>query len=114
MLKRLLYLIRDEFGLSRSQARGFLVVAVVMVLCWFGPLTYDRFTSEESTVIPEADSRKADSLLAILEKIQPEKPYYTKSNRNEYSTKEIEENPERRYRCFILTLISLLLRNLKS
>ncbi len=95
MLKRLLYLIRDEFGLSRSQARGFLVVAVVMVLCWFGPLTYDRFTSEESTVIPEADSRKADSLLAILEKIQPEKPYYTKSNRAEYSTKEIEENPER-------------------
>ena len=83
MLKRLLYLIRDEFGLSRGQARGFLVVAVVMVLCWFGPLTYDRFTSEESTVIPEADSRKADSLLAILEKIQPEKPYYTKSNRAE-------------------------------
>ncbi|AXE17989.1 helix-hairpin-helix domain-containing protein [Runella rosea] len=95
MLKRLLYLIRDEFGLSRSQARGFLVVAVVMILCWFGPLTYDRFVSEESTIIPEADSRKADSLLAILEKIQPEKPYYTKSNRVDYSQKDRDENPER-------------------
>jgi competence protein ComEA len=95
MLKRLLYLIRNEFGLTRSQARGFLVVAVVMVLCWFGPLTYDRFTSEKSTVIPETDSRKADSLLAILENIQPEKPYYSKSNRADYSQKDGDENPER-------------------
>ncbi|WP_428657446.1 ComEA family DNA-binding protein [Runella sp.] len=95
MLKRLLYLIRDEFGLSRSQARGFLVIAAVMILCWFGPLTYDRFMSEESTIITEADSRKADSLLAILEKIQPEKPYYSKSDRSTYQPKDSEENPER-------------------
>lgn len=94
MFQRLLSLIRDEFGLTRSQARGFLAIAVVMILCWFGPLTYDRLTSEESTVIPEADSRKADSLLAILEKIQPEKPYYAKSNRADYSQKDREENPE--------------------
>ncbi|AEI49570.1 ComEA family DNA-binding protein [Runella slithyformis] len=94
MFQRLLSLIRDEFGLTRSQARGFLAMAVVMILCWFGPLTYDRLTSEESTVIPEADSRKADSLLAILEKIQPEKPDYSQSNRADYSQKDREENPE--------------------
>lgn len=94
MFKHLLSLIRDEFGLTRSQARGFLAMAVVMILCWFGPLTYDRLTAEESTVIPEADSHKADSLLAILEKIQPEKPYYSKSNRADYSQKDREENPE--------------------
>jgi competence ComEA-like helix-hairpin-helix protein len=95
MFQRLLYAIRDEFGLSRSQARGFLALAVLMLACWFGPLVYDRFVSTTPQTISKADSRTADSLLAILESIQPEKPSYAQSNYARFSNKETNENPER-------------------
>jgi competence protein ComEA len=95
MFKRLLFLIRDEFSLSRSQARGFLALAVLMLTCWFGPLMYDRFVSITPQTIGKADSKTADSLLAILESIQPEKPVYGKSNYASFLNKEAYENPER-------------------
>lgn len=94
MFQRLLYTIRDEFGLSRSQARGFLVLAAIMMVCWFGPLTYERFFSQAPKIISPSDARTADSLLAILETIQPEKPTYGKSNYQTFLAKEVE-NPER-------------------
>ncbi len=94
MFKRLLLLIRDEFGLSRSQARGFLALAGLMLACWFGPLVYDRFISSTPQTISEADKKTADSLLTVLESIQPEKPVYGKSNYANFSNKETNENPE--------------------
>lgn len=94
MLQRLLLVIRDEFGLSRSQARGFLALAVLMMLCWFGPLAYDRFFNQTPKTVSQSDARTADSLLAILEKIQPEKPGYGKSYDKTYAPKEVD-NPER-------------------
>lgn len=94
MFQRLLLVIRDEFGLSRSQARGFLALAVLMMLCWFGPLAYDRFFNQTPKTISQSDARTADSLLAILEKIQPEQPRYGKSYEKTHTTKEVD-NPER-------------------
>ncbi len=94
MFKRLSYFVRDEFGLSRSQTRGFLLISALMVICWFGPVLYDHFFDIPSTTISETDSRKADSLLAVLEKIQPVRPNYAKANRSGFQPKEIEENPE--------------------
>ncbi|MEI7582256.1 helix-hairpin-helix domain-containing protein [Runella sp.] len=94
MFQRLLFVIRDEFGLSRSQARGFLALAVLMMLCWFGPLAYDRFFNQTPKTVSQSDARTADSLLAILEKIQPEKPVYGKSYERTYPSKEVD-NPER-------------------
>lgn len=94
MLQRLLLLIRDEFGLSRSQARGFLVLAVLIALSWFGPLVYQRFLQNEPQVVSKEDSRIADSLLTILEGIQPVKPIYGNTNRPNYANKPFE-NPER-------------------
>lgn len=94
MFQRFLNVIRDEFGLSRSQARGFLVLAAIMMVCWFGPLMYERFFSQAPKTISPSDARTADSLLAILQTIQPEKPTYGKSNYQTFSAKEVE-NPER-------------------
>jgi competence ComEA-like helix-hairpin-helix protein len=87
-------IISDEFGLSRSQARGFLALAFLIMLCWFGPLAYDRFFNQTPKTISPSDARTADSLLAILEKIQPEKPVYGKSYDKTYAAKEVD-NPER-------------------
>lgn len=94
MFQRFLNVIRDEFGLSRSQARGFLVLAAIMMVCWFGPLMYERFFSQAPKTISPSDARTADSLLAILQTIQPEKPTYGKSSYQTFSAKEVE-NPER-------------------
>ncbi|MEZ4904305.1 MAG: helix-hairpin-helix domain-containing protein [Spirosomataceae bacterium] len=91
MLQRLLLLIRDEFGLSRSQARGFLVLAVFIALSWFGPLIYQRFLQYNPPVISKEDSQTADSLLAVLERMQPAQPTY--GNRSNFIEKPFE-NPE--------------------
>jgi competence protein ComEA len=69
-------------------------LAVLMMLCWFGPLAYDRFFNQTPKIISQSDARTADSLLTILEKIQPEKPVYGKSYEKTYATKEVD-NPER-------------------
>ncbi len=94
-MQSIVELLQDFFGFSRKEVRGFLVLVGLMLTLWFAPLIYDRF----SPAIPtrsKTDDRTADSLVAILEKIQPEKPAY----QNFESRKEDSENPER---PFVLT-----------
>lgn len=71
MFSQLLFLIRDEFGLSRAQARGFLAVAMLMILGWFGPLIFDRMFPKDDTTLSATDRQMADSLLSVLNQIQP-------------------------------------------
>jgi competence protein ComEA len=88
-MKQLLYQIRDYFGITRREARGFVAVVVLIVVLWFGPLAYERFFPALPPNIAAADARTADSLLAILEAQQPLRPNYAKNN------KRFEESPER-------------------
>ena len=90
-MKRLLYLIRDYFGITRREARGFVAVVVLIVALWFGPLAYERFFPALPQPITATDARTADSLLAILEAQQPLRPDYAKS----YNNKRFEDSPER-------------------
>lgn len=90
MFQRLLFAIRDEFGVSRSQARGLMVLAALMVLCWFGPFLVGRLLPLPSPEISQADRQTADSLVAVLESIQPEKPTYSSKNYANYSSKTPE------------------------
>lgn len=88
-MKQLLYQIRDYFGITRREARGFVAVVVLIIVLWFGPLVYERFFPALPQSITTTDSRTADSLLAILDAQQPLRPDYTKNN------KRFEESPER-------------------
>ncbi|TAE36829.1 MAG: helix-hairpin-helix domain-containing protein [Runella slithyformis] len=90
MIKRLLYQIRDYFGVTRREARGFVAVVVLIVVLWFGPLAYERFFPALPQPITTTDNRTADSLLAILEAQQPLRPDYAKNNKQRF-----EESPER-------------------
>lgn len=90
MFQRLLFAIRDEFGVSRSQARGFMVLAALMVVCWFGPFLVGRLLPLPSPEISQADRQNADSLVAVLESIQPEKPSYSSKNYANYPSKTAE------------------------
>lgn len=93
MLRRLILLIRDEFGVSKSQARAFLVVAMLMVASWSLPLVYDRMLDNEGFVIQPQDIQKADSLVAILEKSQVLSKSYPSYTAKNYP-KETQGNPE--------------------
>lgn len=97
MFQRLLFAIRDEFGVSRSQARGFMVLATLMILSWFGPFVVGRLLPLSSPEINQADRQTADSLVAVLETLQPEKPTYSSKNyanspaKTPESTRELPE-----------------------
>lgn len=93
MLRRLILLIRDEFGVSKSQARAFLVVATLMILSWVFPFIYDRFLSNDALVIQPRDIQKADSLVAILEKSQVLSKSYPSYAAKNYP-KETQGSPE--------------------
>ncbi len=93
MLRRLILLIRDEFGVSKSQARAFLVVAVLMVAAWSVPFVYDRLLDNDALVIQPRDIQKADSLVAILEKSQVLSKSYPSYTAKNYP-KETQGNPE--------------------
>lgn len=90
MFQRLLLAIRDEFGVSRSQARGFMVLTTLMVVCWFGPFLVGRLLPLPSPEISQADRQTADSLVAVLEAIQPKKPTYSSTNYANYASKTPE------------------------
>lgn len=90
MFQRLLFAIRDEFGISRSQARGFMVLAALMIMCWFGPFLVGRLLPLPSPEISQADRQTTDSLVAVLESIQPEKPTYSSKNYANYPSKTPE------------------------
>ena len=90
-MKRLLYLIGDYFGITRRESRGFVALLVLLLALWFGPLLYERFFPALPEPITAADSQTADSLLAVLESVQPQRPNYGSNNKN-YNQ---ENNPER-------------------
>jgi len=58
-------------------------------------LIFDRFFPHEPAGVSEADKNTADSLLAVLENIQPATPFYGKSKYDNYATKEADSHPER-------------------
>jgi competence ComEA-like helix-hairpin-helix protein len=91
--------LRDYFGFSRQEVRGFLVLVVLMLILWFSPLIYDRFFTDTTTELAQSDRQTADSLTAVLESVQPEKRSFEK-----YQTYQkydgMAQNPEK---PFVLT-----------
>jgi competence protein ComEA len=92
MLNRL----RDYFGFSRQEVRGFLVLVGLMLVLWFSPLIYDRFFAKDNADFIIQDRYTADSLAAVLESVQPEKRNFEKIDKYDQET----QNPER---PFVLT-----------
>ncbi len=92
MLNRL----RDYFGFSRQEVRGFLVLVGLMLVLWFSPLIYDRFYVSDNADFTISDRQTADSLAAVLESVQPEKRNFEKYEKYNQAT----QNPEK---PFVLT-----------
>lgn len=91
MFQRLLLAIRNEFGISRSQARGLMVLVVSMLLCWFGPLVIRRLLPLPSTEMSTTDRQTADSLVAVLQSHQPDAPYSFPKKYSNYAAEKTSD-----------------------
>lgn len=95
MVDKLLFAIRDYFGLTQKQARGFVVMMLLVFVFMLAPFVYRRWSAENPPPITANESKKYDSILAALEAIQPVKPRYPN-----YNGKADEANPERSLALF--------------
>ena len=66
MPNRLVSLIRDHFGFSQREARGFTVVLLIGVLALLTPFLYRWLIPEKHADTSVADQQKLDSLVAIM------------------------------------------------
>lgn len=67
MIDRFIRLIRDYFGMSHKETRGFLVLVFLTLLCLLLPFLYRLNTDRKSADTSAADQRKLDSLVALMQ-----------------------------------------------
>jgi competence ComEA-like helix-hairpin-helix protein len=67
MIDRFIQLIRDYFGMSHKETRGFLVLVFLTLLCLLLPFLYRVNTDRKLADTSAADQRKLDSLVALMQ-----------------------------------------------
>ncbi len=82
MFRRLNQAIRDYFGFSQAEARGFLVLMLITLLALLAPFLLDLWPARTSDT-GTADQRQLDSLLAglTIESAEPRSPRRYADNR---------------------------------
>lgn len=91
MFKRLVSVVRDHFGISQREARGFTVVLFIGVLALITPFLYRWLVPERHMDTSEADGRKLDSLVAIMrtEEVKEDAKWRSQyGNRYEHKSQE--------------------------
>lgn len=67
MIDRFIQLIRDYFGMSHKETRGFLFLVFLTLLCLLLPFLYRVNTDRKLADTSAADQRKLDSLVALMQ-----------------------------------------------
>ncbi|RIV25415.1 helix-hairpin-helix domain-containing protein [Fibrisoma montanum] len=67
MFTRFQSLIRDYFGMSHKESRGFVVVIFLTLLCLLIPFLYRYLVPDTVVDTSAADQRKLDSLVALMQ-----------------------------------------------
>ena len=76
MFKRFQALFRDYFGFSHKEARGFLVLVFLTLLCLLIPFIYRFIASRKPIDTSVADQRKLDSLVALMQAEDARQPQF--------------------------------------
>lgn len=94
MFKRFHTLVRDYFGFSHKEARGFIVLLFLTLLCLIIPFLY-RFLSDQKPVdTSAADQRKLDSLVALMQAEEAKQPRFGARPDNDKVTSEHFSEPK--------------------
>lgn len=94
MFNRLGSLIRDYFGFSHREARGFLVLLVLTLFCLLIPFAYRYVTTEKPADTSVADARKLDSLVALMRTEEAKQPQFGNRFDKEKTTAERFSEPK--------------------
>ena len=94
MLKRFHALVRDYFGFSHKEARGFLVLLFLTTLCLLVPFLYRFVTDRRPVDTSVADERKLDSLVALMRTEEAKQPRFTDRPDNSKTTAERFSEPK--------------------
>ncbi|GAB4016450.1 helix-hairpin-helix domain-containing protein [Spirosoma koreense] len=94
MFNRFQAIIRDYFGISHKEARGFIVLLFLTALCLLVPFLY-RFMSDRAPIdTSAADQRKLDSLVALMQTEEASQPRFAERSDKDKTTTEHFSEPK--------------------
>lgn len=94
MFNRFQSFVRDYFGFSHKESRGFIVLIFLLLLCLLIPFLY-RFLGDRKPVDTSvADQRKLDSLLALMHAEEAKQPAFADRSEREKTTAERFSEPK--------------------
>ncbi|GAB3946626.1 helix-hairpin-helix domain-containing protein [Spirosoma harenae] len=105
MLNRFHAAVRDYFGFSHKESRGFILLLFLTLLCLALPFTYRLIADKKSTNTSAADQRKLDSLVALMKAEEAKQPQF--GNRPEKDRTTAEQFSEPRLFAFDPNTVSL-------
>lgn len=94
MFTRLQTLIRDYFGFSHKESRGFLVLLFLTLLCLLIPFVYRFMTDRKPVDTSAADQRKLDSLVALMQTEEAKQPRFGERSEKDKTTAERFSEPK--------------------
>lgn len=94
MFSKFQSMVRDYFGFSHRESRGFMVLLFLTLLCLLIPVTY-RFLSDRKPIDTSAtDQRKLDSLVALMQAEEAKQPQFGSRAEKDKTTAEHFSEPK--------------------
>ncbi len=93
MFSRLHALVRDYFGFSHKETRGFSVLIFLTVFCLLIPFIYRFIGNSVPVDTSAADQRKLDSLVALMQAEEAKQPQFVDRSDQERTTAERFSEP---------------------
>ncbi|RYC69415.1 helix-hairpin-helix domain-containing protein [Spirosoma sordidisoli] len=93
MLTRFLSFVRDYFGFSHKESRGFLVLLFLILLFLALPFLYRLLSDRQPVDTSAADQQKLDSLVALMKAEEARQPRYSQQRARETTTTEQLREP---------------------
>ncbi|MFD2934408.1 helix-hairpin-helix domain-containing protein [Spirosoma flavum] len=94
MFTRFQSLIRDYFGFSHKEARGFAVLICLTLLCLLIPFIYRFAAARKPIDTTQADQRKLDSLVALMQTEEAKHPQFGDRRDKDKTTTERFSEPK--------------------
>ncbi|GAB3762362.1 helix-hairpin-helix domain-containing protein [Spirosoma pomorum] len=91
MFSRFQSLIRDYFGLSHREVRGFLVLLLLIIFCLLIPFAYRFLIAAKPADTSLADQRKLDSLVALMKAEEAKQPSFGSREQEKTITERFNE-----------------------
>ncbi len=94
MFNRLQSLIRDYFGFSHKESRGFMVLIFLTLLCLLIPFVYRFVAIRKPADTSITDQRKLDSLVALMQAEEAKQPQFGNRRDKDKTTAERFSEPK--------------------